>query len=626
MKQRTLFDYYNKTTSPLSLSDFEDSPVQSPVQSNGSEDVIMGEVTRPPSPQFPWNAEEKQEPPHADDPWNAEPRLLESTKEEEPPAPAIIETPSITPLAKRTSLLAPFAKTPVSPKPQPTETDYEDLFPYRYPSRPTTATTLDPAWHKEMKQRKRKRARRKEMFETLTRLRTSTSHSRPVTPRLTVDPKFSDGDPALLPKPDPKLIPDDKDPDPKGPSLWLPKLGLKDFPYGYCLFALTRGFSADGTRKDMYLYGHPSGARFRSPAEFIPHLDWLAGGDPTAPCKCIYCNKKGYKRPSNVTWAEVEEESGESGASQTDSEPMDIEPDGTNLSSLSSSSSSSSEESSDVAPPSPRDEEFSSPTRMPDVVGQATTSFEEEMIYFNGKMEENGGVFKTESYQEIAITPSRDTNGYISYTPPERTADQSEYLVLPDFEEPSHPNARKDDHWLTPRSRSHAALKEENMEETDPSTVLAPFSIPPAAVFPPPNLLGSDIDPSTPTSTSETDLTSPTSRKRRMGQDDATNKIPRVSMGHRAPHPIPESKAQIRRRRDADRCRGGEVVWCTAGGKVLGVREERTFARWPALVVDDGWCRENVEGWVGNGKEGKEEEAGKEGYNLVAFLLRGGRH
>jgi hypothetical protein len=47
-------------------------------------------------------------------------------------------------------------------------------------------------------------------------------------------------------------------------------------------------------RQDAYLYGHPGGRRqrFRSPAEFFPHLVWLARGSDFDHdnCKCKLCS------------------------------------------------------------------------------------------------------------------------------------------------------------------------------------------------------------------------------------------------------------------------------------------------------------------------------------------------
>jgi hypothetical protein len=47
-------------------------------------------------------------------------------------------------------------------------------------------------------------------------------------------------------------------------------------------------------RQDAYLYGHPQGRkkRFRSPAEFFPHLLWLASDKEDDPinCSCKICS------------------------------------------------------------------------------------------------------------------------------------------------------------------------------------------------------------------------------------------------------------------------------------------------------------------------------------------------
>jgi hypothetical protein len=50
-------------------------------------------------------------------------------------------------------------------------------------------------------------------------------------------------------------------------------------------------------RQDAYLYGHPQGRRkrFRSPADFFPHILWLATdpeGDPRN-CSCKICSPDG---------------------------------------------------------------------------------------------------------------------------------------------------------------------------------------------------------------------------------------------------------------------------------------------------------------------------------------------
>ena len=50
-------------------------------------------------------------------------------------------------------------------------------------------------------------------------------------------------------------------------------------------------------RQDAYLYGHPQGKRkkYRSPADFFPHVLWLATdpeGDPKN-CSCKICSPDG---------------------------------------------------------------------------------------------------------------------------------------------------------------------------------------------------------------------------------------------------------------------------------------------------------------------------------------------
>ncbi|KAJ3183431.1 hypothetical protein HDU87_006750 [Geranomyces variabilis] len=85
----------------------------------------------------------------------------------------------------------------------------------------------------------------------------------------------------------------------KAEVVWLPKLGLAGlgFPIGYHLFGRTR---SDGVTVDPYLYGHPSGRRFRSPTEFQPHLVWLAVGDPSIRCKCQYCGELQPLSPERI--------------------------------------------------------------------------------------------------------------------------------------------------------------------------------------------------------------------------------------------------------------------------------------------------------------------------------------
>lgn len=60
----------------------------------------------------------------------------------------------------------------------------------------------------------------------------------------------------------------------------------------YCISTKSVGMTAD-SRQDAYLYGHPEGPRkrYRSPADFFPHVLWLAtdeSGDPNN-CSCKMC-------------------------------------------------------------------------------------------------------------------------------------------------------------------------------------------------------------------------------------------------------------------------------------------------------------------------------------------------
>lgn len=85
---------------------------------------------------------------------------------------------------------------------------------------------------------------------------------------------------------------------------------LASFPEGYRLFEHIKKSEKDGKsqvnakskthaaggndRQDAYLYGHPSGRkkRYRSPADFFPHLLWLCtdeSGDPDN-CTCKICS------------------------------------------------------------------------------------------------------------------------------------------------------------------------------------------------------------------------------------------------------------------------------------------------------------------------------------------------
>ncbi|MCJ1283250.1 hypothetical protein MMC26_002578 [Xylographa opegraphella] len=81
---------------------------------------------------------------------------------------------------------------------------------------------------------------------------------------------------------------------------------LADFPEHFRLYEHCRVAKSDGTesstgkgrhsnsdRRDCYLYGHPAGRkkRYRSPAEFFPHLYWLCtdGSGDHENCSCKIC-------------------------------------------------------------------------------------------------------------------------------------------------------------------------------------------------------------------------------------------------------------------------------------------------------------------------------------------------
>ncbi|KAI9352598.1 hypothetical protein BDR26DRAFT_195342 [Obelidium mucronatum] len=66
---------------------------------------------------------------------------------------------------------------------------------------------------------------------------------------------------------------------------WTLKLGVDSLPAGYTLMQQQR----PSGQFDKYLYGHPSGGRFRSPAEFLPHWLFLKSNQLEPPCECKLC-------------------------------------------------------------------------------------------------------------------------------------------------------------------------------------------------------------------------------------------------------------------------------------------------------------------------------------------------
>ncbi|TGZ83484.1 hypothetical protein EX30DRAFT_338109 [Ascodesmis nigricans] len=87
------------------------------------------------------------------------------------------------------------------------------------------------------------------------------------------------------------------------------KYMLESFPENYKLYEHNKRQANGKFRIDHYLFGHPSGQRFRSVPEFIPHLLHLAAtkdpaiiNHPKAKefqnCHCAYCNRGGSGRAS----------------------------------------------------------------------------------------------------------------------------------------------------------------------------------------------------------------------------------------------------------------------------------------------------------------------------------------
>ncbi|KAJ3087305.1 hypothetical protein HK102_011390 [Quaeritorhiza haematococci] len=112
-----------------------------------------------------------------------------------------------------------------------------------------------------------------------------------------------DGDPSLHPEPSETVVAMEG---PKSAAIriWLPRLGIQNFPAGYKLFTFLGLHYGKGAvevnRRDHYLYGHPSGQRFRSPNEFRPHLRYLCEGNREAKCGCDLCRVK-KRRSSQVS-------------------------------------------------------------------------------------------------------------------------------------------------------------------------------------------------------------------------------------------------------------------------------------------------------------------------------------
>ncbi|KAI8609030.1 hypothetical protein BC830DRAFT_1152693 [Chytriomyces sp. MP71] len=123
-------------------------------------------------------------------------------------------------------------------------------------------------------------------------------------------PRFSDGLASTHPQESKTTVNCDLDkPDDADAVLiaanWCAKLGLMGgFPPGYRLVSLQTNPSS-GPRWDSYLFGHPSGKRYRSPNEFIPHLAWMCSSDSLRACFCKPCGGESIKDTSSLQYLDV---------------------------------------------------------------------------------------------------------------------------------------------------------------------------------------------------------------------------------------------------------------------------------------------------------------------------------
>lgn len=79
---------------------------------------------------------------------------------------------------------------------------------------------------------------------------------------------------------------------------------LDAFPKNYKLYEHCKRYNdTRQERRDTFLFGHPKGIRFRSPAEFSPHLLWIAQSKTHArgECSCKYCgDSKSWNRKKMI--------------------------------------------------------------------------------------------------------------------------------------------------------------------------------------------------------------------------------------------------------------------------------------------------------------------------------------
>ncbi|KAI8827543.1 hypothetical protein BJ741DRAFT_629598 [Chytriomyces cf. hyalinus JEL632] len=100
------------------------------------------------------------------------------------------------------------------------------------------------------------------------------------------------------------------------------KAKLATLPEGYFLVHVPRVHQKSG---DSYLYGHPSGRKFRSAVKFAVHLLYLAG-DARGTCSCELCSgrNRDSDRRSNASSAEMHGEDFRSGAGSSKRAKPDV--------------------------------------------------------------------------------------------------------------------------------------------------------------------------------------------------------------------------------------------------------------------------------------------------------------
>lgn len=100
--------------------------------------------------------------------------------------------------------------------------------------------------------------------------------------------------------------------DPHFPSSDPRNARVGSFPAGYALFQNSRRRDGKFRRSGFELFGNPRG-RFRRPADFRPHLIWLAcGGEASGrSCSCLVCDRK-HRRGTGVEGEENALGAGES--------------------------------------------------------------------------------------------------------------------------------------------------------------------------------------------------------------------------------------------------------------------------------------------------------------------------